>query len=227
MEKSNKYNKGKIYKIMSNVQDSLIYIGSTVEQYLSDRYGRHRRGYLKWKDTNTGDYLTSYDIFDKYGITNCKIILLESCNVNTRDELMQREQHYIDTLDCVNKNNAFLTTEQRKINKEESDIEYRNNHPDQKKIYYNNNKEAILQKQKIHYEENKEEILQKQKVYKEKNVEKVKERKRLEKIRNADKYNTRAQIEIYCEACKYNIKKCKKARHEKTLTHLNNLEKQI
>ena len=34
----------------------------------------------KWKKNMT----KSYDIFEKYGIKNCKIILLENVNVNTK-----------------------------------------------------------------------------------------------------------------------------------------------
>ncbi len=47
--------------------------------------------------------MTSYNLFDKYGIDNCKITLLEVCSCTSRDELIARESHYIRTMKCVNK----------------------------------------------------------------------------------------------------------------------------
>ena len=43
------------------------------------------------------------DIFEKYGVENCKIVLIEMYPCDTKDELHKREAHYITTTVCVNK----------------------------------------------------------------------------------------------------------------------------
>ncbi len=45
---NNKYQHGKIYKIISN-QTNEIYIGSTIYKLLSERMRNHRSDYRKWK----------------------------------------------------------------------------------------------------------------------------------------------------------------------------------
>lgn len=85
------YSKGKIYKIVNDINND-IYIGSTVQQ-LSNRMGTHR----------------SFSKIDKYkspiytnmrglGAQAFKIILLENYPCASKEELIAREQHWIDEL---------------------------------------------------------------------------------------------------------------------------------
>ena len=71
------YNNGKVYKIepRSGGEIGDIYIGSTAEYYLSQRMGNHRYHYKLWKK-NKSNKITSYDLFEKYGLENCHIVLL-------------------------------------------------------------------------------------------------------------------------------------------------------
>ena len=98
------YKNGKIYKIEPTCEhdEGDIYIGSTTKRLLSHRMASHRCEYKKWKN---GLYhkLTSFDIFDKYGVDNVKIVLIELVNANSRNELMSREAFYIKNNKCVNK----------------------------------------------------------------------------------------------------------------------------
>ena len=80
----------------------VIFIGSTTKEYLSQRMTAHRSDYRKYLN-GKGSNITSFKLFAKYGIENCNIILLESVNANTKDELLAREAHYIKTITCVNK----------------------------------------------------------------------------------------------------------------------------
>ena len=98
------YNNGKIYKIEPTCEhdEGDIYIGSTT-RLLTQRMASHRCEYKKWKN-GLHHKLTSFDIFDKYGLNNVKIILLESVNANTIVELLEREAYYIKEFKCVNKN---------------------------------------------------------------------------------------------------------------------------
>jgi hypothetical protein len=92
----------------------------------------HRRTYKVWKD-GKGGKISSYELFDEYGVENCEIILLELCPCNSKDELTSRESHYIRTLDCVNKKIPGRKREQYKID-----------NPDYDRNYYINNKDKVL-----------------------------------------------------------------------------------
>jgi len=95
------YQQSRIYKIESNLGDK-IYIGATCKEYLSQRFQAHKSNYKCWKN---GKYhrVTSFDVFDLYGIENCSIVLLEACPCNSKDEQNAKESHYIRTMECVNK----------------------------------------------------------------------------------------------------------------------------
>ena len=97
------YKNGKIYKIEPVIEsdDGDIYIGSTTKEYLSQRMELHRRDYNNWKRGDT-NFMTSFKLFDKYGLDNCQIVLIETCSCDTKDELHRREAHHIRTLQNVN-----------------------------------------------------------------------------------------------------------------------------
>jgi len=98
---NNKYEKAKVYKIWST-QGNKIYVGSTCKDYLSQRMTSHRESYRQWKRTSQ-KFVTSYLMFDEYGLDNCFIELLESKSCRCKDELKQLEGKYIRELICVNK----------------------------------------------------------------------------------------------------------------------------
>lgn len=95
-----KYQKGKIYKIV-DIGYKKCYIGSTCES-LSQRLARHVGKYKVYKKGNITN-TRSFDLFDEFGIDNCKIELIENYPCNSKEELKQREGHYIKNNDCVNK----------------------------------------------------------------------------------------------------------------------------
>lgn len=126
-----KYENSKIYKIEplnNDNNDGDIYIGSTTKLRLSQRMTNHRYLYKKWKE-GVKHKLMSFDLFDKYGVENCKIILIELYPCKSKDELIAREQHHIRSTNCVNKRIEGRTTleyrNEHKENKREYDIKYR------------------------------------------------------------------------------------------------------
>ena len=135
------YSNGKVYKIqpICEYDEGDIYIGSTTKQYLSQRMDNHRREYKRWL-RGTRACTKSYDLFEKYGIENCEIILLEQVNAKSKDELIARESYYIRNLKCVNKYIPDRT-------KSEYGKEYRQNNREKidkyKKEYYQNNQEKL------------------------------------------------------------------------------------
>jgi hypothetical protein len=106
---ANKYQRGKIYKLISPNTDK-IYIGSTTEPTLACRLREHRVGHRKWQ---AGKYhhISSFILLNA---GDCSIILLESYPCNSKDELRAREQHHIDLHAdiCVNMRRAHTTPEQ-------------------------------------------------------------------------------------------------------------------
>ena len=85
-----KYQKGKIYKIVSNELD-LVYYGSTtktLKQRLNDHRGHYKR-YLKGK----GQYYSSFELMK---LDDAQIILVEDFPCENKKELHQRERFYIE-----------------------------------------------------------------------------------------------------------------------------------
>ena len=133
----NKYKTAKIYKIWSTCGDK-IYIGSTCKKYLCQRMVDHRTQYKIWKNTNK-KFVSSYSIFDDYGIDNCFIELIESKKCQSKDEMNQLEGKYIRELNCVNKNISG-----RK--KHDWNIDNKNHVSNYNKDYAEKNREKIQQR---------------------------------------------------------------------------------
>jgi len=207
------YKNGKIYKIEPIIDhdEDDIYIGSTTKQYLSQRMTAHHRLYNQYKNNKT-NHTTSFLLFDKYGLENCNIILLELVEANSKDELHQREAHYIKTLKCVNKKiplqtrNEYIESnkeilknrmkeyreqnkeqlkEKRKLNKDR----YKDKIKETKKIYNELNKDKIKETRKKYNELNKDKIKEKMKEYQQNNKDKIKQHKLKYYYKNKDNYN--------------------------------------
>jgi hypothetical protein len=85
------YANSKVYMIQPVGMKGDFYIESTTKKLLSQRMSEHRPQYKRWKDGLTNNVM-SYTIFEKYGIDNCEIILLEVVNCKSKDELNAREK---------------------------------------------------------------------------------------------------------------------------------------
>ena len=167
------YANSKVYKIWSTQGDK-IYVGSTTKQYLSQRMEKHRADYKQFKNGKC-NFITSFKIFDEYGIENCFIELLETKDCKSKDELLQLEGKHIRELNCVNRCIAGRTIKEWREDNKESIKQWRVENKEYLdeyyKKYYENNKETVKQ----HYLDNKEHILEQKKQYREINKEKLKE----------------------------------------------------
>ncbi len=104
----NEVKKGKIYKIIAltdNYDINDVYYGSTINK-LSKRLVQHRADYKSHKEERR-DFRTSFIIFDKYGIENCKIVLVEEFDFINKEDLLKRETEYILKNKCVNRIVAY------------------------------------------------------------------------------------------------------------------------
>ena len=88
----NKYHNGKIYEIV-DVGYNKCYIGSTAES-LSRRFSKHKHHYKTYNQDNAKRYCMCFDLFDEYGINNCKTELIENFESDTKDNLFTREGHH-------------------------------------------------------------------------------------------------------------------------------------
>jgi len=154
------YQNGKIYKIESHIGNK-IYIGSTTKQYLSQRMDKHRSNYKYWQ-ANKKCFLTSFNVFEEYGVENCNIILIESFPCNSKDELLAREAHFIKTLNCENKVVPQQTaSEYYENNKEKMNSiskKYYSEHQEQRTKYLEDTKETRKEQAKQWYEKNVEKL---------------------------------------------------------------------
>ena len=140
------YNNGKIYKII-NPQNEIIYIGSTAQEKLCDRFKTH---------THKGN--------------GNKIILIEEYPCSSKEQLCMKEQEVIEQYDnLLNKYRAFNLKEDHKetIKKyyEENKDKISKNH----KVYCEENKDKIKEYRKKYREENKDKIKEYRKKYYEEN----------------------------------------------------------
>ena len=134
MENQNKYQNGKIYKI-TDIAYNKCYIGSTTEE-LSMRMARHRASYKRFLRGDKKSHIRSFDLFNEYGIENCKIELVEYFKCDSLQELRRREGEHIKNNDCVNKYLAGRTMKEYKQDNKDIIDKYL-------KEYYKSNKEKI------------------------------------------------------------------------------------
>ncbi len=195
------YANSKVYKIWSTRGDK-IYVGSTTKQYLSQRMDAHRSCYKRWKD-GSYPFITSFTLFDQYGLDHCFIELLEAKLCSSRDELKQIEGKFIRSLTCVNKKVEGRT----------------------RKEHYQDNKEQISEKQKQYREDNKETIIERNKQYYDNHIEQLIEYQSQYRKNNKEKVAERQNKICSCECSKsYNYSN--KARHMKSKKHRQYIESQ-
>ncbi len=153
--RKNKYANGKIYKIISK-NTNMIYIGSTI-QTLAQRMTGHCKDY-RYYINKTMHYTSSVDMLEQ---GDYEIVELEKYPCNNNDELLLKEQEYIDKFRdiCVNRQNAVKDPNyQSKYNLRNKEIR-----KIKSKIYRDVHKEEISEKGKSFWIEKGTEIMAKKK----------------------------------------------------------------
>ena len=128
---SSKYQNAQIYKIVDSGFNKC-YIGHTSES-LSQRMARHKYHYTAYLK-GTHKKTRSFELFDEYGIDNCRILWIEDYSCNNKKEIEAREGHYIETTNCVNKTQLGRTKEQ----------------------WFSDNRDYVLQLKKDNYQKHKD-----------------------------------------------------------------------
>jgi len=198
-----KYDDGKIYILQCN--DGHYYIGSTIRS-LQLRFNSHKSA----SKTQTSD---AYKYINRIGWENVTIELLEVYPCKTKTELVKKEDDYIkqhiqDPM-CLNVMRSYLTVDEDR---------------QQKKQYYEEHKEEVIEYQRKYNEENRdyilhrsahyrlthaEELILKQNAYVEKNKEKVKASRRKRYENNKEK-----ELQTHKEYVEQNREKVQKYKKE-------------
>ena len=140
----NKYQKAQIYKIV-DIGYNNCYIGSTIEK-LSNRMSKHRVQYKLYK-AGKKNKITLFDMFDEYGVENCKIELVERYPCDNVEELRKKEGNCIKETDCINRCVAGRKKHEWYLdNKEHHNLQCRKNYIDNKQSYLNKMKEYAIKK---------------------------------------------------------------------------------
>lgn len=188
-----KYQRGKIYAIICR-DTGKKYIGSTYEPTLAKRLAKHNNNFKDWIKGKRS-YVTSYDILQE---NNYHIVLIESYPCNSKDELRMREQYHIDLNNCVNKQKAILTNEQRL----EREQKYRDEH-----------KEQIAEYNKKYKKECKEKIIEHAEKYRNKHKNKLSEKGKIYYELNKEKINEKARERVCCSNCQKEMCRSSLTRH--------------
>ena len=186
------YNKGKIYTIRCRIDETLIYVGSTI-QPLSVRIGGHKINSRDIKRQNMLIYKTINNNWDDWYIE-----LYEDYPCENKEQLCKREGEVIRDIGTLNTRIEGRTLkEYTEDNKDKIAIK--------QKTYRENNKDKSREYFKERYEQNKDEIL-----------EYCKERYGQNKDDIAIKNKEKITCECGCISTKINL-----LRHKKSQRHLN------
>ena len=179
---NNRYNNSSIYK------KSYFYIGSTCNP-LSKRLYWHKYNAKKQPDRKV------YKYFNSIGWDKVKIVLIEEQFLDNKQQLLREEdrviQMYIDDEKCLNSIRALITPEEARVNLKIYDEQYYEQNKDaileRQKLYREKNKDLILEKGKIYHEKNKEVTHEKQKQYYEENKDVIQEKRKQYREKHKEK----------------------------------------
>ena len=135
-----------IYKLVCNdVNIKDCYVGHTTD------YARRKQQHKTCCNNENGKSynLNVYSfIRDTGGWDNWDMVIIEKYNCSNNLEAKQKERYFIEQLQATLNSNIPSRTNQ-----------------ENKKIYYNENKDKIQEKTKVYYNENKDKLLEQQKEY--------------------------------------------------------------
>ena len=192
-----RYQRGKIYTVRCYDDDTLIYVGSTI-QPLSARMATHRSN----KTCSLYQYVNgNWD--------NWYIELYEEYPCNNKQILEKREGEIIRLIGNINKKIEGRTTkEYYEDNKKIINEKY--------KQYYEANKKKVIEKVNEYRNANKEQILEYKKQHYKNNKTKKIEYQKQYRIDNENKINEKAKEKVICDHCGCQVRKYGLKEHQHT-----------
>jgi hypothetical protein len=134
---------GFVYMIKCNITNEC-YIGSSVQKYKNIRFNCHKGKY------NT---CISKQIINR---NNYEFIIIEDILDIDKKELRIKEQEYMDKYDCINKQRAYISEEQKKEYDRQYNKEYNKTNKEYRKEYKKKHNKKYKEQQKEYYINNKE-----------------------------------------------------------------------
>ena len=228
---NNKFQHGKIYRVC-DTSYTKFYYGSTV-QPLSVRMCGHRADFKRFQ-LGGRTHVTIYDIFDEFGVENCKIELVETFPCDSKDELLKREGYHIQANPCVNKHIAGRTRNEywnfyRDTHRDarlEYQKQYRLERADAIKEYYHKNKDKFRERHKEYNETHKDTIKVQRKAYRELHKDQKRIIDKIYRETHKEELKQWKQTQIVCDVCGSCITQSVKARHERTQKHKEAVKQQ-
>ena len=144
MEINIKFQNAKIYKVV-DIGYNKCYIGSTCDTLIKGMTSHRNqyKGFIKGREKKK---VMFYDLFNEYGVENCKIELIEYYKCDTLQELERREGEHIKNNESVNKIVAGRTRKEYYHDIKDKQSEFM-------KKYYKQNREKIKEINKEYYKQ--------------------------------------------------------------------------
>ena len=222
-----RYLRGKIYTVRCYDNDTLIYVGSTI-QPLSVRMAKHRSGKTcsLYKYVN-GNWKNWYiELYEEYPCDNKQLLekregeitrLIGNINKqiagrthnewidDNKEKILEKQKEY-------NKNNKEKIKEKNK----QYHIDNKDKIKEKSKQYHIDNKDKILEQKKQYRDNNKQKIKETDKFFYEANKEKIKERTNKYYHNNKEVIKEKKKEKVICDHCTCEVRKSDLARHKKT-----------
>lgn len=219
---------GRIYKIITSNSNE-IYIGSTFNE-LRYRMSSHRTDWDRWNKGKRSK-VSSFELFEKHGIENCKIILIKEYEVVDKQHLKMFEQLWINKLKPINSQSSFRIVWLSKKEYQKGRYQKRlQNNPNHCKDHYRRQLQKNPDLNKDHYQ-------RKLELHPDYNTKKITcecglevNKKHLSRHRKSKNHQKQLQnipdlyLKVTCE-CGVEISKRNISTHRKTEKHQNNLSK--
>ena len=228
---------GRVYKIIA-AQGTECYVGSTFNT-TRDRFQNHKGSYHKWLKEGRNKGCSLFDLFEKHGVENCRMILIKEYDVLDRQHLEVYETLWIKKLKAINKidpsggllkrtrQKQYRETNRDKIS--EYNKLYREQHKESLceyfKTHYETNRERIRKKYQDYYEDNKEQIKEMSKKYYDTNKEAIKSKRRPYHEKYRDREVNRDRYKQWREENKERTKEYKKIYYEANRESINQKKK--
>lgn len=117
--------RGFVYAVRDTSTDTIIYVGSCIRKYLSQRIGDHR------KPSNTCNTPFYSYVKDNGGWENFSFEQLEEYENPVRNDLLYRERYFIETLDPLcNRIRPVITKQECNERKRQTNKQWRQNNPE-------------------------------------------------------------------------------------------------
>jgi hypothetical protein len=200
-----RYKRGKIYTIRCRYDDTLIYVGSTIDK-LAKRFAGHK---ANRKDKNCSLYQFVDGDWDNFYIE-----LYEDFSCDNKEQLEKREGEVIREIGTINKRIAGRSRKERYKDNRDEILE-------EMKQYYKDNRDEILDRTKQYYQDNRDEILEYQKQYNQENHDKILERNKKYRQYNRDEILEKKREKCKCDVCGAETSKSHIKRHQKTAKCMN------